>query len=65
VYSNRVEIKGAIPPQLLGMNDVRESLPAPVISSGRGTDNPTQIIPFLTDLDLNTNKSGRRFSSQL
>jgi len=36
VYSNRVEIKGAIPPQLLGMNDVRETLPAPVISSGRG-----------------------------
>jgi hypothetical protein len=27
---------GAIPPQLLGMNNVRESLPAPAISSGRG-----------------------------
>jgi len=36
VYSDRVEIKGAIPPQLLGMNKVKEAFPAPVISLGRG-----------------------------
>jgi hypothetical protein len=36
VYSDRVEIRGAIPPQLLGMNNVKESSPAPIISSGRG-----------------------------
>jgi site-specific DNA recombinase len=37
VYSDRVEIKGAIPPQLLELKTVKESFPAPVISSPRGT----------------------------
>ena len=36
VYSDRVEIKGAIPPQLLELKTVKESFPAPVISLGRG-----------------------------
>jgi len=31
-YTERVEINGAIPLQLLGMNNVKEAFPAPIIS---------------------------------
>jgi len=38
MYSDHVKIKGAIPTQLLEMEKVKESLPAPIISSPRGTE---------------------------
>jgi hypothetical protein len=35
VYTDHVEIKGAIPPQLLGMKNVKEAFPARIISLPR------------------------------
>jgi hypothetical protein len=51
VYSDRMEIKGAIPPQLLGMKNVKKTLPAPIIGLGREIQRVDFRTPTLDTLN--------------
>ena len=52
VFPDRVEMKGTIPQQVLYQGKVPEPETALFISSACGIDNPTHIIPFLTELNI-------------